>query len=109
MFSITTISGDVSPPCCTHAVRRDLENARAIAHRFSRLVRLSSEDAHAWHVLGTALLALGDRGAACSAFLNALRLDGSRIHSRRALGNLLFDSGQFDQALRCFAMCEGQR
>lgn len=86
------------------AQERDV--ARAVAHRFSRLVRARSEDAHAWHALGTALLALGDRSGACSAFLNALRLDGSRIHSQRALGNLLFDCGQYDQALRCFEMCE---
>lgn len=81
----------------------------AVAHRFARLVRSSSEDAHAWHVLGTSLLALGDRAGACSAFLNALRLDGSRIHSQRALGNLLFDCGQFDRALRCFEMFEASR
>ena len=88
---------------------QDRKVARAVAHRFSRLVRTSSEDAHAWHALGTALVALGDQAGACSAFVNALRLDGSRVHSQRALGNLLFDCGQYDRALRCFAMCESPR
>ena len=48
------------------------------------------------------LLTLGERAGACSAFRYALHLDGSRVHSRRALGNLLFDCGQFDEALHCF-------
>jgi cytochrome c-type biogenesis protein CcmH/NrfG len=87
-------------------ITQDREAAQALAHRFSRVVRMRAEDAHAWHALGSALVRLGDPSGACSAFRNALRLDHTRIHSQRALGNLLFDSGQFDRALHCFALCE---
>jgi hypothetical protein len=36
------------------------------------------------------------------ALRNAVNLDGSRASTQLALGNLLFDSGCFDDALRCF-------
>jgi cytochrome c-type biogenesis protein CcmH/NrfG len=66
------------------------------------------DDADAWHALGDALIRLGDRTAACAAFRNAVQIDGRRVHSQRALGNLLFDCGQLDQALRCFESVDGR-
>jgi cytochrome c-type biogenesis protein CcmH/NrfG len=78
------------------------EMARTAALRFSRRLRAERENADAWHGLGSALAALGDRAGAFAAFRNAVRLDATRVHSQRALGNLLFDSGQFDHAVRCF-------
>ena len=68
----------------------------------------SERAADAWHALGMALVRLGERPAACIAFRNALRLDARRTQSQRALGNLLFDCGQFDLALRCFEKAEGR-
>jgi cytochrome c-type biogenesis protein CcmH/NrfG len=88
---------------------RDREAARAAVLRFSRLLRVNADNADAWHALGAALVELGDRTGALAAFRNALRLDDTRKHSQLALGNLLFDSGQLDQALRCFAVVEGGR
>ena len=64
------------------------------------------DPAETWHVLGVALLRLGHRAAASIAFRNALSLDGRRVRSRLALGNLLFDAGQCEQALRCFQMAD---
>jgi cytochrome c-type biogenesis protein CcmH/NrfG len=85
---------------------RDHEAARGAVLRFSRRLCIDADDANAWHALGAALVELGDRAGALAAFRNALRLDDTRKHSQRALGNLLFDSGQLDQALRCFAVVE---
>jgi Flp pilus assembly protein TadD len=59
-------------------------------------------DANAWHDLGIALARLGDRAGACTALRNALRLDAQRARTLLALGNLLFDSGQFEDALEYF-------
>ena len=87
---------------------RDREAARAAVSRFTRRLSIDADDAEAWHALGAALVRLGDRTAACAAFRNALRLDERRAHSQRALGNLLFDCGQLDHALRCFERVEGR-
>jgi cytochrome c-type biogenesis protein CcmH/NrfG len=76
--------------------------ARAAASRFGRQLRDHAENADAWHGLGAALAALGDRSGAFNAFLNAARLDPCRVQTQVALGNLLFDSGRLDHALRCF-------
>jgi cytochrome c-type biogenesis protein CcmH/NrfG len=78
--------------------------AREAVLRFSRLLRARSEDADAWHALGAASMALGDRASALAAFRNAVRLDPARPHTQLALGNLLFDCGHLDQALRCFEL-----
>jgi cytochrome c-type biogenesis protein CcmH/NrfG len=83
---------------------RDHEAARAAVRRFMRLLRANGDDANAWHALGMAQTRLGDRAAACAAFHNAVRLDTNRIHSQLALGNLLFDSGRLEHALRCFEL-----
>ena len=48
------------------------------------------------------LAARGDRAGALSALRNAIRLDAGRRDTHVALGNLLFDTGRFDEALRCF-------
>ena len=63
-----------------------------------------TNDAEAWHALGITLAARGDRAGAFSALRNALRLDGGRADSHLALGNLLFDTGRLDEALRCFEL-----
>lgn len=86
----------------------DREAARAAVHRFARRV-LTQDDADAWHALGAALTSLGDRTAAIVAFRNALRLDHSRVRSKLALGNLLFDVGQCERALSCFGIAEDTR
>jgi Flp pilus assembly protein TadD len=87
---------------------RDRDATRAAVRRFTRRLQTNADDADAWHALGDALIRLGDRPAACTAFRNAVQLDARRAHSQRALGNLLFDSGQLDHALRCFASVEGR-
>ena len=86
----------------TRIFAHDPEAAHAAVQRFSRVLRACEDDADAWHALGAALNALGDRTRACAAFRNAVAIDATRVHSQVALGNLLFDSGQWDQALRCF-------
>ena len=68
-----------------------------------------TNDAEAWHMLGMTLAARGDRAGAFSALRNALRLDGSRPDTHHALGNLLFDTGRFDEALRCFEVAAAGR
>jgi len=65
-------------------------------------------DPESWHTLGTSLAALGDRAGAVAALRIALRLDGGRVLTHRALGNLLFDTACIDDALRCFE-CAGAR
>jgi cytochrome c-type biogenesis protein CcmH/NrfG len=86
---------------------RDREAACARARRLSRRLR-RHDDADAWHALGDTLVRLGERAAAIIAFRNALRLDDRRVHSRLALGNLLFDSGQCELALCCFDFAAGR-
>lgn len=83
----------------------DRETSRAATMRFIHHLR-AHDDADAWHVLGSALLRLGDRVGAFAAFRNALRLDGTHANAQLALGNLLFDAGQCERALRCFGMLE---
>lgn len=84
---------------------RDREAARAAVRRFARRLRVH-DDAEAWHGLGAALMSLGDRAAAATAFTHALRLDEGRIHSKLALGNLLFDAGQCERAFSCFGLSQ---
>lgn len=62
----------------------------------------NARDAHAWHELGRLLVEAGDRTGACAALRHALRIDPWRARTLRALGNLLFDSGQFEDALEYF-------
>jgi hypothetical protein len=45
---------------------------------------------------------LGERVRACAAFRQAMEIDGSRRQTQMALGNLLFDCGQWERALHCF-------
>ena len=78
------------------------EVARAVVMRCSRLLRIDGNDADVWHALGTALAVLGDRAAAFTALKNAVLLDGNRANTHLALGNLLFDTGRLDDALRCY-------
>jgi cytochrome c-type biogenesis protein CcmH/NrfG len=76
--------------------------ARAALLRLASRADARAVEAELWHSLGATLLALGDRGGALNAFRNAASLDGARSATQLALGNLLFDSGRFDLALRCF-------
>jgi len=66
-------------------------------------LRMHANDADTWHALGVALVALGDRARAFTALRNALMLDGNRANTQLALGNLFFDTGRLDDALRCYA------
>jgi cytochrome c-type biogenesis protein CcmH/NrfG len=84
---------------------RDRDLAHSVVRRLCRRLQ-TRDDAEAWHAMGVALVALDDRAAAIAAFRNALRLDADRFSSRLALGNLLFDAGQCERALSCFAMLE---
>jgi Tfp pilus assembly protein PilF len=61
-----------------------------------------TRNADAWHELASALVEAGDRAGACVALRNALHIDPWRARTLRALGNLLFDSGQFENALEYF-------
>jgi cytochrome c-type biogenesis protein CcmH/NrfG len=92
----------MSLPAARFAVSR--ENLRARVWRKLQALTVDAHDAGAWHELGSALMLLGDRAGACAAWRNALRLDGSRAPTQRALGNLLFDCGQLEPALRCFEL-----
>jgi cytochrome c-type biogenesis protein CcmH/NrfG len=80
----------------------DLANTRETARTSSRRLRVDADDAEAWHTLGTALAALGDRVGAFAALRNALLLDDRRARTHLALGNLLFDTARVEDALRCF-------
>jgi len=83
-------------------VSNDLANTCETARICSRRLRDDALDADAWHTLGTALAALGDRLGAFLALRNALLLDDGRAHTHLAMGNLLFDTARFEDALRCF-------
>ena len=83
-------------------MKTEVEVARTVVVRCSRLLRFNANDAEVWHTLGTALASLGDRAGALTALRNALLLDESRAHTHLALGKLLFDTGRLDDALRCF-------
>lgn len=72
-------------------------------------VPFEADDADAWHALGMTLAALGDRVGAFTALRNAVRLDGNRPDTHLALGNLLFDTGRLDEALRCFEFATASR
>jgi tetratricopeptide (TPR) repeat protein len=72
-------------------------------------VQFEADDADAWHALGMTLAALGDRPGAFTALRNAIRLDASRSGTHLALGNLLFDTGRLDGALRCFESATASR
>jgi cytochrome c-type biogenesis protein CcmH/NrfG len=74
----------------------------------SRLLRNDADDADAWHTLGVALVALGNRAGAVTALRNAILLDGERAQTQLALGKLLFDTGRVDDALRCFERAAGR-
>ena len=93
----------------THHGARHREHARLATRRLARRLRADARDAEGWHALGTVLAEMGDRAGAFAAFSNALKLDDTRRRSQLALGNLLFDSGQLDSALRCFARVEEGR
>jgi len=80
----------------------DLATRRETVLICSRRLRANANDADAWHALGTALAALGDRVGAYTALRKALSLDDRRAHTHLALGNLLFDTVRVDDALRCF-------
>ena len=64
--------------------------------------QFEADDPDEWHALGVALAAIGDRAGAFTALRNAVLLDGSRANTYVALGNLFFDTGRLDEALRCF-------
>ena len=82
------------------------EHNRLALRRLARRLCADARDAEAWHALGSVLLDMGHRAGAVAALSNALKIDDTRRHSDLALGNLLFDSWQFDSALRCFARVE---
>ena len=71
--------------------------------------QFEANDADAWHALGVTRAARGDRAGAFSALRNALHLDGGRRDTHLALGNLLFDTGRLDEALRCFELAAASR
>jgi cytochrome c-type biogenesis protein CcmH/NrfG len=85
------------------------EHNRLAVRRLARRLCADPRDAEAWHALGSVLLDMGHRAGALAAFSNALKIDDTRRHSHLALGNLLFDSWQFDRAMRCFARVEEGR
>jgi len=64
--------------------------------------QFAANDPDAWHALGIALAAIGDRAGAFTALRNAVLLDGNRASTHLALGNLFFDTGRLEDALRCF-------
>lgn len=103
-----TFKAGMTSPMPVLPIARDREATRDAVLRFTRRLRANADDPDAWHALGDALVKLGNRPAACAAFRNAVLLDGHREHSLRALGNLLFDCGQLDLALRCFERVGGR-
>ena len=81
---------------------QEREAARDAVERCSQVLRLNADDAETWHALGAALAALGDRAGAFTALRNSALLDETRAQTHLALGELLFDTGRLDDALRCF-------
>jgi len=90
-----------APECVDAAAPR--EQLRAAVRRHVQALRFDPDNAPSWHQLGDALARLGDRAGALTALRNALLLDGARTDTQLALGKLLFDCGQLDHALICFA------
>ncbi len=79
------------------------EQLRAAVRQQIQALRFDPDNSDIWHRLGDALAQLGDRAGALTALRNALLLDGARTDTQLALGKLLFDCGQLDHALVCFA------
>lgn len=77
--------------------------SRSVVISCSRLLHSDADDADAWHALGVALAALGDRRRAVAALRIAIQLDDKRAETQMALGRLLFDTFCVDDALRFFA------
>ena len=83
------------------ALRR--EQLRAAVRQHVQALRFDPDNSDLWHRLGDALAELGDRAGALTALRNALLLDAGRADTQLALGKLLFDCGQLEHALACFA------
>ena len=79
------------------------EQLQATVRQHVQQLRFDPDNAAIWHNLGNTLAFLGDRAGALTALRNALLLDGARTDTQLALGKLLFDCGQLDHALICFA------
>lgn len=78
------------------------ERARAEVLRRVAALRIDADDVPAWCALGVALASLGDRTGAIVALRHALSRDATHSPSQLALGKLLFDCGEVEQALQCF-------
>jgi Flp pilus assembly protein TadD len=96
-----------SAECLEDASLRD--RLRAAVRQLVQALHFDPDDASTWHQLGTALARLGDRAGALTALRNALLLDSGRDDTHLALGKLLFDCGQLDDALICFSRVASPR
>lgn len=90
------------------ATPRSRIELRTCVWHAAQLLGRDPNDADAWHDLGVALLALEDRAGACTALRHALRIDSGRAATCLALGELLFDCGQFDAAMELFDRAANQ-
>ena len=75
---------------------------RARVYHLAATVGAEPRDASAWYRLGIAFEELGDRAGALLALRNALLHEPAHPQAHRALGKLLFASGQIEHALQCF-------
>ena len=85
------------------------EQWRAAVRQQVQALHFDPDNSDVWHRLGEALAQLGDRAGALTALRNALLLDAERTDTQLALGKLLFDCGQLEHALACFARASGIR
>lgn len=81
-----------------HAVAGELKHA---ARCFEEAVVIDVRFADGWHNLGIALRKLRRRELAFAACKNALLIEPKRGETWLALGNLLTESGQYDDAIEC--------
>jgi tetratricopeptide (TPR) repeat protein len=107
-MKILPLAYKLCPMPATVVASREREIARDAVERCSQVLRFNANDAEAWHALGDALAALGDRAGAFMALRNSVLLDETRAQVHLALGKLLFDTGRLDEALRCFE-CAAER
>jgi len=74
---------------------------------FDRSVQLDPDSAEPWRDLGNALLALDRRTDALHCFQEAARRDATDWDVANKAGVLLFEAGQFEDALGLFTLCDG--
>jgi tetratricopeptide (TPR) repeat protein len=74
---------------------------------FDRSVQFNPDMAEAWRNLGNALIAVGRRADAVPCFREAVKRDARDWDAANKAAVLLFEAGQFEDALGYFSICDG--